>query len=126
MLHYKRSIAKTDMDRPSMRQPLEVRFWNFVQFEPNSGCWLWSGPFVGPGYGVIKDGRDRTYLAHRLSWELAHKAKPALFVLHHCDTPSCVNPAHLFLGTQADNMKDRKSKGRYKITPALRRYHVAQ
>lgn len=56
------------------------------------------------------DGRVRS--AHRVAWALCHGSLPALHVLHRCDVPLCVNPVHLFLGTQADNMADMQAKGR--------------
>ena len=79
--------------------------------EPNSGCWLWAAATRG-GYGAINiNGKLQS--AHRASWELENGPIPeGMHVCHSCDVKSCVNPAHLFLGTQADNMRDRDEKGR--------------
>jgi len=86
------------------------RFWAKVQ--KTDGCWIWQGDRFAYGYGRIKV-RPRTLLAHRVSWEIAHgPIPPGLFVCHHCDNPPCVNPAHLFLGTCDDNIRDRDRKGR--------------
>jgi len=77
--------------------------------EPNSGCWLWEGPVDAHGYGSHHSER-----AHRFSWELHRSEIPAgMCVLHKCDTPTCVNPDHLFLGTLADNNADKVRKGRH-------------
>lgn len=80
--------------------------------EPNTGCWLWLRAVDKNGYGKIG---KRSARAHRASFEAFHGVSPGrLFVLHHCDTPSCVNPDHLFLGTAADNAADRDTKGRHR------------
>lgn len=83
--------------------------------EPNTGCLLWMGGTNEHGYGIIglgtrEQGTDRT---HRVSWRL-HRGEipPGANVLHRCDTPACVNPAHLFLGTLSDNSRDMVTKGR--------------
>lgn len=85
-----------------------------------SGCWLWSGvPRGANGYGVLKvEGAPMA--AHRYSYTKHHGPIPGgLFVLHRCDTPLCVNPAHLFLGTDQDNSDDKVQKGRQARGPEL-------
>lgn len=77
-----------------------------------SGCWLWTGATTAGGYGQFRDGPTMAY-AHR--WAYEHFMGPIpgiLYVCHRCDVPSCVNPAHLFLGTSGDNSHDMVEKGR--------------
>jgi hypothetical protein len=82
--------------------------------EPNTGCYLWEGCTTKNGYGIIKHKQARhNNGAHRVAWELANGPIPdGLLVLHRCDTPLCVNPKHLFLGTHQDNMADMHAKRR--------------
>lgn len=83
--------------------------------EPNTGCWLWTKSFSGnpKEYGQASHPQGH-HRAHRLSYEAFFgPIDPKLVVCHKCDTPPCVNPSHLFIGTQLDNMQDRKSKGKY-------------
>jgi hypothetical protein len=80
---------------------------------PESGCWIWTGGCTGAKhrYGICIRFGER--LAHRVSWRAFRGAIPVgLFVLHKCDTPSCVNPDHLWLGTIGDNTRDMYAKGR--------------
>jgi HNH endonuclease len=96
---------------------LRERFGWYCHHEPNTGCILWSGSLDGSGHGQISIA-CRMEMAHRVAWELEKGPIPeGLQVLHNCpygDTPACVNPEHLFLGTHLDNHRDkaRKNMGR--------------
>ena len=86
--------------------------------EPNSGCWIWTGSLSNSGYARLSSFHSsalnrRFVKAHRVAWILFRGEIPGgLCVLHKCDTPSCVNPNHLFLGTRGDNTADMDRKNR--------------
>lgn len=88
------------------------RFWDKVEVGAPDECWEWQNGLTGPGYGHFWTGEKYT-TAHRFSWYLANWKKPGeKHVLHTCHNPLCVNPEHLYLGTPADNMRDRDMAGR--------------
>ena len=101
--------------------PVEERFWRQVKKTP--GCWEWTGAVTrASGYAQIGMGGKggRLELVHRFSYIL-HKGpiQEGLVVMHACDNPRCVNPAHLSVGTISDNVRDSVRKGRWKAIPPL-------
>lgn len=89
-----------------------ARFWAKVDKQAPNGCWEWTGSRLPKGYGQFAPNH-RPVRAHRYSYELHHGTVPAgLMVLHRCDNPPCVNPAHLYAGTRLDNARDAVMRDR--------------
>ncbi len=105
--------ARKDTEQARRRRmPDADRFWLWVDKSGGpDACWLWTGGKSPSGYGKFYINR-KTVRAHRASFYLMRGYWPAGIVMHTCDTPPCVNPAHLFEGTTTDNARDMISKGR--------------
>lgn len=100
------------------RKPLTVRLWARIQKAGPNDCWPWIGGCCPRGYGRIgnDEKKMRNVLTHRAAYEDVVGPIPAgLNVLHRCDNPTCCNPAHLWLGTHADNNADMDAKGRRRV-----------
>lgn len=96
---------------------VECRFWHKVEKRGPDDCWLWSGTKPAFGHGQFVHGGKVVY-AHRFAWEQVNGHVPdGQCILHRCDVPSCVNPAHLFLGTRVDNLSDMRVKMRGRNPP---------
>jgi len=97
--------------QPSLIEAAQ-RFLSKLEDPDKTGCWLWTGAIGADDYGRVKHA-GVLHSAHRFAYELFKGPVPEdLCVLHRCDTPRCVNPTHLFLGTKEDNAADMRRKGR--------------
>lgn len=103
-----------------------ARFWLKVDRRGENDCWLWLASCTGSSgveHGQFtlqrRHGQQRHLKAHRVAWELCRGPIPdGLKVCHTCDVPRCCNPAHLFIGTQQDNLADARRKGRLDVRRA--------
>lgn len=95
---------------PKSNLSIADRFWSYVQ--KTESCWLWHLA-QRHGYGQFALAPGKPVRAHRYAFEVTYGPIPeGMHVLHRCDTPLCVRPDHLFLGTAQDNMTDKVAKGR--------------
>lgn len=101
----------------TLSESVRRRFEEKYMPEPMSGCWLWLGALSKYGYGTISGGRAHNHVplfAHRVSWEIANgPIPPGLSICHKCDNTACVNPQHLYAGTQRQNIQDALDRGRW-------------
>lgn len=94
---------------------MATKLWRHVQRGEPDVCWPWTGVRMA-GYGRVKTGARPVHVfAHRVAWQLTNGDIPeGMSVLHRCDNPPCCNPAHLYLGTHQDNVRDMMERGRHR------------
>jgi hypothetical protein len=120
-----KGVCNTHYIRIKKNKPVETkscyeltpkeRLLKFVKINEETNCWDWIGAKNRKGYGSLHFG-GKTRIAHRMSYELYVGEIPSgLLVCHHCDQPECINPEHLFLGTDLDNSNDKFLKGRQRF-----------
>lgn len=96
-----------------LEKTIEERFYDKIKINKENGCHEWQASISRRGYGQFALN-STTQVSHRVAWLLSYGQIPkGIYVLHHCGNPKCVNPAHLFLGTQRDNMNEAISKNIY-------------
>lgn len=102
------------------RKDVDIRLFERTTLDHDTGCVVWTG-CLSEGYGILSIGNVPTRL-HRYMYERFYgPISGGLFVCHRCDNRACINPEHMFLGTQADNMHDAYAKGRTSTAPMVRR-----
>lgn len=108
------NIDKALVSKMIKEKPTQDRFMSKVMPEPNTGCWIWTASTNIKGYGQFGIGGNQNCVtSHRVAYEMFKGPIPQkMHVLHYCDNTWCVNPDHLWLGTNLDNVKDRLRKGR--------------
>jgi len=114
--NHTKSCGCYDLDRKKTHKPISERFWPKVNIpEDKTKCWEWNAGLDSMGYGAMSmPGKKYFERSHRISWTLKNGDIPKeLCVLHRCDNPKCVNPDHLFLGTNSDNVSDKVKKKRH-------------
>lgn len=101
------------MHQKVLTPEFRARFDSKVAMGGDDDCWPWTGARYGEGYGYIWIVRQKLQIkAHRLAYFYAHGDLPDADILHRCDNPPCCNPRHLWVGTRADNNRDRAAKQR--------------
>lgn len=109
-----RLLAEYGLEPRAKPHRFSEEWWESrTMVSPTTGCQVWMGAVCRQGYGRVRRKGRSPMLVHRLRYELAYGPfDAALKVCHRCDNPGCVNPTHLFLGTQEDNLRDMFKKGR--------------